>query len=131
MAHDPIEAVYDIIRTAPQWAAIGAEIYTGRDRVNPAKKSVVLHLVSGGDTLTQQGPIGMQQDLIRIYSRSDNRRDTHAIAGAIEAILTGFRGVVSDIDVNLIAHRNRNTDHEAEAEVQRQIDDYRIHYRRL
>ena len=93
--------------------------------------SVTLHLVTGSDEFTHDGPTGLQQDLVRIYSRGTSDKECAAAARVVHALLQGYVGTVDGHQIQLIQHRNRNTDHDEQSDIYRQIDDYRVHYRRV
>ena len=107
---------------------VNATVYIAGSPINPPMPNVVVHQVSGSDEVTHSGPTGLNEDLVRVYSKAQTDKTALVHANAIRRALNGYRGSVAGHDIQLIHHRNRNTDYDSEAGIFRQIDDYRIHY---
>lgn len=104
-------------------------IYMNNVEQASGRPNVMLMLVSGSDEWTHQGPDGLHQDVVRIYSRSDDMEGVGTLAAAINAALNGWSGAYYGVSVALTQHINRAGDYQDAAKVYRQIDDYRVTYR--
>lgn len=126
-----LKAVKAIMVGDTDYQAAVTSTYIGAMPIEPVHPSVTLHLVTGTDDFTHDGPSGLEQDLIRIYSRGTSDKECSQVARAVHTLLQGYVGTVDGHAIQLIQHRNRNTSHDEQADVYRQIDDYRVHYRRV
>lgn len=98
---------------------------------NAARPNLMLMLVSGDDDWTHQGPDGLFQQIVRIYSRGDTVQEASELASAVREVLNGYVSASSTYGVSIkLAQRTNSTgDYQDGAEVYRQIDDYRVTYR--
>lgn len=123
-----IVSVKDILLADTDFAALAPTIYLLASPLNPAMPNVTIHFVSGSDDMTHSGPDGLHVDMLRLFSKSKTDKQTIQIAKAARKALNAYRGTVRGNAIQLITHRNRNSDHDTEAGIYRQIDDYRVHY---
>ena len=123
-----VVAIKSILLADTGFQAIGPTIYLLGSPINPDMPNITIHLVSGSDDMTHDGPDGLNMDMVRIFSKATVDQQTSAIAVAARKALNGYVGIVSGHRIQLITHRNRNSDHDTEAGIYRQIDDYRVAY---
>jgi len=95
------------------------------------RPNVMLMLIEGSDDWSHDGPDGLHQDVIRIYSRGDNFQDALLLANAVRGVLNAYvaSAATYGVTIQLAQHVNRAGDYQDAAKVYRQIDDYRAHYR--
>lgn len=107
----------------------GGGIHMNEVPQNAERPNLMLMLVSGSDGWTHQGPDGLHQDIVRIYSRGDEMQDAGTLADAVITALNGWAGTYYGAAVALVQHVNRTGDYQDAAKVHRQIDDFRVTYR--
>ncbi len=90
--------------------------------------NATLMLISGGEEYTHSGPDGLQEALIRIYSRGATPAGAITTGEAIRNYLREFKGTTGTLNVQGCFHLNTNGDHTDDFSVFRQIDDFRFHY---
>lgn len=97
-----------------------------------SRPNVMLMTVAGGDDWHHQGPDGLHQDMVRIYSRGDTFEQAATLADRVRRGINGFVGEagIYGVTFDLIQHVNETGDYQDGAKVFRQIDDYRVTYRR-
>lgn len=93
------------------------------------RPNVMLMTVSGADDWTHQGPDGLYQNLVRVYSRGDTYEQASTLAAHVRDALNGYIGSVYGIDVKLTQMVNTTGDYQDAAKIYRQIEDYRVTYR--
>lgn len=96
---------------------------------NASRPNIMLMSISGSDDWSHQGPDGLYQDIVRIYSRGDSFEDAVRTAAAVKAALNGWIGTNYGVAVKLTQHVNTTGDYQDAAKVFRQIDDFRVTYR--
>ena len=96
------------------------------------RPNVMLMTVSGAEGWTQTGPDGLHQDLVRIYSRGDTLEEALTMSDAIYNAFNGYvaAAAVYGVTIKLAQRVNQTGDYQDGAKVYRQIDDYRVTYRR-
>lgn len=97
---------------------------------NEPRPNLMLMLVSGGQDYTHQGPTQFFDALVRIYARGDTDREAAQLGRTVQDTLENWTGTVYGHTVSLCQHINTNGDYQDAAKVYRQIDDFRLFYRR-
>lgn len=95
------------------------------------RPNVMLMTVSGQDDWSHDGPDGLFQHVVRIYSRGDTFQQAVQLADAVKDVLNAYVSATATYGVTfqLVQHINTTGDYQDAAKVFRQIDDYRAHYR--
>jgi hypothetical protein len=96
--------------------------------VSEAKPNVQLMLVSGLEEWTHQGPSGLVEDRVRIWSRGLTDQQAAELGDAIRVALNGYQGTQSGVWINLARRVMSISDFQEGAKVHRQIDDYDVHW---
>jgi hypothetical protein len=97
-----------------------------------ARPNVMLMTMTGSDDWTHQGPDNLNQDVVRIYSRGDSAEQAIVLAERVRTAINGYVEAAAryGIAIDLVQHINTTGDYQDGAKVFRQIDDYRVTYRR-
>jgi hypothetical protein len=127
---DSLSAIRDVLKNDADVAsyATGGIFFLQVDQ-GAERPNVMLMTVSGADDWTHQGPDGLHQDLIRIYSRADTYQHATELARRVRAALNGYIGSKFGIDVQLTQFLNTTGDYQDAAKIYRQIEDFRVTYR--
>lgn len=110
-------------------AAVPGGIHLVDVAQNSRRPNLALTLISGADDWTHQGPDGLNQDIVRIFSRGDTFEQAAKSGRLVKSALNGWTGSLFDVSVQLVQHTNRTGDYQDAAKVFRQIDDFRVTYR--
>lgn len=110
---------------------LASDIYFMNVAQDAKRPNAMLLPVSGNDDLSHQGPDGLRQDVIRIYCRGDTFQQAESLARAIRGVLHAYvsPAPVYGVTIKLAHHVMTAGDYQDNAEVFRQIEDYRVHYR--
>ena len=109
-------------------AAVGG-VHLYRIPQNSERPNVVLDLIGGSDSLTQQGPANFNDDRIRIACRGNTDEQAIVLAKKVHDVLQNGTATEYGITVTRIFHIFRTGDYDEKAGVYRQFDDYRIFYK--
>lgn len=101
-------------------------VRVAQDAIQP---NIMLLQISGGRDYHHQGPSGLWDTLVRVYSRAQSDREAFQLGAAVVAALDRFRGPIGAASIQLAQHINSNSDFNDDLKTFRQIDDFRIHYR--
>ncbi len=117
-----------IIDDAAAGAAAVGGVHLYRIPQNSERPNVVLDLIGGSDSLTQQGPANFHDDRIRIACRGDTDEQAIVLARKVHDALHNGTAAEYGITVTRIFHIFRTGDYDDKADTYRQFDDYRIFY---
>ena len=123
-----LKALNDLLESGATYRAVRDQTYIAGLPVNPELPCVLLELTSGSDGFTHQGPHGLNDDLVRVYSIGRSARSVSDLASAVHQALQGYSGTVNSLAIQLVQHQNRNSDYGETGDTYRQIDSYRVQY---
>ncbi|WP_306049182.1 tail completion protein gp17 [Oceaniradius stylonematis] len=127
---DLLKALYDLLESGAAYQTLRRQTYVEGLPVNPILPCVLLKLTSGTDGFTHQGPHGLSDDLVRVYSIALSANEAAGLARAVHNALQGYAGDVGNVSIQLIQHQSRNSDYGETGDTYRQIDSYRVHLTR-
>lgn len=96
---------------------------------NGQRPNIVLDLISGTDSWTQQGPMKFYDVRVRVICRGSDDNKVRELGKASFALLQNGTGTEYGIEITNIFHTMMTGDYQDAAEIYRQIDDYRVHYK--
>lgn len=90
--------------------------------------NIQLQQVSGIEEFTHQGPSGLVEDRVRIWSRGKTAKDAAELGQAVHDALQGYTGTVDGTTVQLVRRVMLTSDYQEAANVHRHIADYELHW---
>lgn len=88
--------------------------------------NVVLRLIRSGEEYSHQGPDGLVESYVRIFSRANDPERANLIGSTASEILKVFTGDMEGTAIQGLFHINTTGDESDDHAIFRQIDDYRI-----
>jgi hypothetical protein len=91
-----------LLATSGVTALIGERVYPGVRPQASAVPAVVLNLISAIPSYSDDGEDGIQEDRLQIDCWGETYASIKALAHAVRAALSGFRGTVEGVDIRYI-----------------------------
>lgn len=120
-----------LINNSAVAANIGSRVYLGRAPQNADRPNIILRQGGAGEEMTHSGPSGLRDAEIIVTSRGETAEDIGVLGGAVNEALTGWRGTIFGLWVQLTSPISQQTNYDDGAGVYEQINTYTAFYRKV